>query len=120
MADDPKFSKGVDVKETRSLEQVEKQDANRLSNAYDLAKSGQQPQKPPQVNSQQVANTAPGMNGPKPPQDVYNSVTRDSHNKAMEKDDRAAKEAAAIEKRDAINKRAEKSPSKEKDKDPER
>ena len=120
MADDHKFSKDVNVKEPRSMEQVEKQDANRLSNAYDMAKSGQQPQRPERVNSQQVANTAPGMNGPNPPQPAKNEMSRQTHNKDMAKDDQRAKEAAAMEKMKAIKDRQEKAPEKTKDKDHER
>lgn len=121
MADDQKFSKDVEVKEPRTMEQVEKQDANRLSNAYDMAKSGQQPQRPEPVNSQQVSNTAPGMNGPNPPQNAKNTMARETHNKDMAKDDKAAKEAAAMEKLNAIKERQDKAPEKSKEKgEPER
>jgi hypothetical protein len=119
MADDQKFSKDVEVKEPRTMEQVEKQDSNRLANAYDMAKSGQQPQKPEQVNSQQVANTAPGMNGPNPPKNAKNAMAEQSHNKDMAKDDQRVQDA--MDKMKAIKDRQEKTPEKGKDKgEPER
>ena len=120
MSDDEKFSKDVDVKNPRSMEQVEKQDANKLANAYDLAKSGQQPQRPEPVPSNQVAKSAPGMNGPAPPQNAKNAMAEKSHNNEMAKDDRAAKEAAAMEKMKAIKDRQEKMPEQTKDKDHEK
>lgn len=119
MDDDQKFSKDVEVKEPRKMEQVERQDANRLANAYDLAKSGQQPQRPERVDSQQVAKSMPGMNGPNPPQNAKNEMAAQSHSRDMAKDDQRAKDA--MDKYKAIKARQDKSPEVSKGKgEPER
>jgi len=75
----------------------EKQNKDKAASAFDRARSGQTMQKPEKVNSQQVAKTAPGMNGPAPPQNAKNAMARQSHNKDMAKDDKAASVARAKE-----------------------
>lgn len=118
MADDQKFSKEVEAKNPRTMEQIEKQDSNKLSNAYDLAKSGQQQNKAEPLNSQQVAKSAPGMNGPNPPANAKNAMAQDVHKNSMAKDDARAKEAREIAQ--SIKKQKEAEQDKGKDKGQER
>ena len=93
MGDDQKFSKEVQVQQQRSMDQVEKQDTGKAASAFDRARSDQTQQQPPErVDSQQVANTGPGMNGPNPPANAKNEMAAESHSKDK------AKDAAAVEK----------------------
>ena len=101
MADDKRFSKDVEVKQPRSHEQVEKQDANRLSGDYNQAKAGQDRPTSERVDSEQIKNKAPGMNGPKPPQPAYNAMTAQTHNKQMGQDH--ARVEAAMQRNAKVN-----------------
>lgn len=75
----------------------EKQNQEKAASAFDRARSGQTLQQPERQNSEHVAKTAPGMNGPNPPANAKNAMARESHNKDMAKDDSAAREARAKE-----------------------
>ncbi len=75
----------------------EKQNKDKAASAFDRARSGQTMEKPERVDSQQVAKTGPGMNGPNPPANAKNAMARETHNKDMAKDDSAAREARAKE-----------------------
>jgi hypothetical protein len=108
-ADDTRFQRDVDNPNPRSPEEFKKDPQSRVSDSFDRAKNSQQPLDQQKQNvqgqgSQQIANSAPGMNGPKPPENARNAVDRQAHNNAMSKDDQAAKEARARELKDSINK----------------
>jgi len=86
----------------------EKQNKDKAASAFDHARSEQNQSTPEKVNSQQVAKSAPGMNGPNPPANAKNAMARESHKKDMSKDDAAAREARAKElQKGALEKQAQ-------------
>lgn len=89
----------------------EKQNKGKAKEALDRARSGQQVKKPERVNSQQVAKTGPGMNGPNPPANAKNAMARETHNKNMAKDREAVEKSRAKQLLDGARKqRAQKQP----------
>ena len=119
-ADDTRFQQQVDNKNPRSLEEFKKDPQSRVSDAFDRARNAQQEQKqsaaPDKQGSQQVKDSAPIRDGPKPPSNVRGAVDRQAHNNSMAKDNKAVDQAAAREKMEAINKNQEQ----EKNKEPEK
>lgn len=79
----------------------EKQNKEKAASAFDRAHSNQQIQQPERVDSEQVKNKAPGMNGPKPPQPAYNAMTGQTHNKQMGQDH--ARVEAAMQRNAKVN-----------------
>lgn len=67
----------------------EKQNKDKAASAFDKARQQQQPEKE-KTGSQQVKETAPRMDGPKPPGHVREAVDRQAHQTKMARDDKAA------------------------------
>ena len=82
----------------RSNDQYVREDTGKAQSAFDKARSNAEPQKqqdkPERVESQQVKNTAPGMNGPQPPAQAKNAMARETHNSEKAKDAERARQMA--------------------------